>query len=83
MTAPTPTPTPTPENKPLWIIVIVASLLLIVAVGALSDPAPAAHPCSDEVMDAPYETGSEYYDRDQYGERAKACIDARLDSFGD
>lgn len=39
-------------------------------------------PCSDEVLDAPYETGSEYWDRDQAGERAAACIKSRLDGYG-
>lgn len=38
-------------------------------------------PCSDEVLDAPYKTGSEYWNVDQRAEREQACYDAVADSM--
>lgn len=78
-------------------LVIVGSVLLLVglALGATGNGLnnsgvddtdtvdPVTNPCSDEVMDAPYETGSEYWDVDQRAEREQACYDAVAESVNE
>ncbi len=83
------TPQQQPQQQPTdtkgagWIIAIVILCIIGLLGGAGESSGTSADPCSDEVLDAPYETGSEYMYRDQAGERAEACLSQKLDEFGD
>lgn len=65
-----------------WFLAAVAALtvvivLIAVAVSSGTDNSnDRVDPCSAETMDAPYEYGTDYWNRDQSAERTMACFES-------
>lgn len=71
---------PGPALTAISVIAIGALLVLLIILGRLNSGSEGSDPCDHAVLNAPYETGSRYWDRDQKAERTEACLKHQLDN---